>query len=308
MEIRQLRYFLSAAEHLNFTKAAKECCIVQTAMTQQSANLENEIGTKLFERNRRMVRLTPAGEAFLREAKTVLARAEQAVRQARSCAAGYESMLRIGYHGELVKRDLAALLKIYRAGHPQIKVLLYQQTQEELIEALENEETDFGFSLHSGFYDTLPWLCTRILGEEKLKLVVSKEHPLAGYKQVYLAQVKDEPFIFFDEKSMEEREIQMAEKGVFLKRYGEICDHTSGELLIRSGYGIAIWAERLCDESRLSDLAFLDILDHLKTVPLCISWKSGEQGEPMRSFLELADRYFGINERTGATTHVHLDK
>ena len=50
MEIRQLRYFISAATHLNFTRAARECFIVQTAMTQQIANLENEIGVRLFER------------------------------------------------------------------------------------------------------------------------------------------------------------------------------------------------------------------------------------------------------------------
>ena len=50
MEIRQLKYFIQAAEYLNFTRAAKECGIVQTAMTQQIANLENEIGIRLFDR------------------------------------------------------------------------------------------------------------------------------------------------------------------------------------------------------------------------------------------------------------------
>ena len=65
MEIRQLRYFISAATHLNFTRAARECFIVQTAMTQQIANLESEIGVRLFERGYRSLTLTPAGEEMV---------------------------------------------------------------------------------------------------------------------------------------------------------------------------------------------------------------------------------------------------
>lgn len=296
MEIRQLKYFISAARHLNFTKAARECCIVQTAMTQQIANLENEIGARLFERNRRMVQLTPAGKVFLKEAKTVLARAEQAVEEARSCAAGYDGMLCIGYHGELVRQDLTKILRAYRARFPQVKVFLYQQTQDEMVEGLENEVVDFGFSLHSGYYDTLPWMRSLILGEERLKLVVSEDHPLAARCQVCFEDVKEEFFIAFDEKSMEEREIQMAANGVVLRHYGGIRDHVSGEMLIRSGYGVAIWAERLCDEKERPGLAFLDILDHEQKALLCISWKEGEMSGAMRHFLKTVKEHFGVPE------------
>lgn len=295
MEIRQLKYFISAAEHLNFTRAAKECCIVQTAMTQQIANLENEIGTKLFERNRRVMRLTPEGQVFLQEAKVVLARAERAVEQTRSCAAGYESMLRIGYHGELVKRDLAVILKAYRAVHPEVKVLLYQKTHEELIDGLENEEMDFTFSLYSTYYDTLPWLRKLILREERLKLVVSRNHPLAGKGHVTLEEVKNEPFISFDEKSMEERELDLARMGVVLNRYGGIYDHTSGELLVESGYGVSIWAESLCSEKERPNLDFLDIVDHPGPNELCISWKDREDNEAMQWFLGTVKEHYHVS-------------
>ena len=69
MEIRQLKYFIQAAEYLNFTRAAKECGIVQTAMTQQIANLENEIGIRLFDRKEELL---PALSAFVKPGDAVL--------------------------------------------------------------------------------------------------------------------------------------------------------------------------------------------------------------------------------------------
>lgn len=61
MNLNQLEYFISAAEHLNFTKAAKECYISQTAMTQQMQALEKTLGVKLFTRDKHHIELTPAG-------------------------------------------------------------------------------------------------------------------------------------------------------------------------------------------------------------------------------------------------------
>ena len=84
MEIRQLKYFISAATHLNFTRAARECFIVQTAMTQQIANLENEIGVRLFERGYRSLTLTPAGEVFLQDAREIVAQAQAAGERVKS--------------------------------------------------------------------------------------------------------------------------------------------------------------------------------------------------------------------------------
>lgn len=64
MDIRGLKYFISAAECLNFTRAAKECFITQTAMSQHIANMEKELGFQLFRRNNRNVELTTAGRDF----------------------------------------------------------------------------------------------------------------------------------------------------------------------------------------------------------------------------------------------------
>lgn len=100
MELRQLKYFISAAKHLNFTKAAAECYIVQTSMTHQIAALEDELGVKLFERKSRNMELTEAGKIFLKEAQSLLAGAERAAELVRTTAEGYESILRLGVCGK----------------------------------------------------------------------------------------------------------------------------------------------------------------------------------------------------------------
>ena len=78
MNINQLRYFIGVAEYQSFTKAASRYYITQTAITQQIRALESHLGVQLFDRNTRPVRLTPEGSVFLREAKAILERVEQA--------------------------------------------------------------------------------------------------------------------------------------------------------------------------------------------------------------------------------------
>jgi len=82
MELRHLRYFVAVADQLSFTKAAQELRVAQPALSRQIRQLEEEMGVKLLERNRRAVALTQGGAAFLSEARAVLRQSENAVRMA----------------------------------------------------------------------------------------------------------------------------------------------------------------------------------------------------------------------------------
>ena len=76
MELRQLKYFIASAETLNFTVAANECCITQSTLSQQIKQLENDLGTPLFERIGKRVFLSEAGKNFLPFARQTVADAE----------------------------------------------------------------------------------------------------------------------------------------------------------------------------------------------------------------------------------------
>src|SRR6202789_2141834 len=97
MELRQIRSFLSIAETLHFGRAAKLIHISQPALSLQIRALEEEVGVRLFERNRRKTTLTAAGVAFRNDAAAALSQLEQAIRRARLAAGGKLGLLRIGF-------------------------------------------------------------------------------------------------------------------------------------------------------------------------------------------------------------------
>src|SRR5215831_7023170 len=97
MELRHLRSFVAVAEELHFGRAAARVHIVQPALSRQIRALEDEMGLKLFERDRRRVALTPAGSAFLEEARVVLEQVVHAIETARRADRGELGSLRIAY-------------------------------------------------------------------------------------------------------------------------------------------------------------------------------------------------------------------
>jgi hypothetical protein len=88
LDLRKVRYFAAVAEHLNFGRAAAALHIAQPVLSRQIRALENELQVQLFERDNRSTRLTPAGEALLEDARTLLPAADAARRRVRDVAAG----------------------------------------------------------------------------------------------------------------------------------------------------------------------------------------------------------------------------
>jgi hypothetical protein len=96
MELRHLRYFVAVAEELTFTRAARQLHTAQPSLSQQIKQLEGHVGTPLLDRTNRRVRLTAAGRVFLREARDVLSRSEQAVHAAARAGSGHAGEISIG--------------------------------------------------------------------------------------------------------------------------------------------------------------------------------------------------------------------
>jgi len=104
MELRHIRSFLSLAKTLNFSRTAEIMHLSQPALTLQIQALEQEIGVKLFERDRRTTVLTAAGTTFRIEATGGLAQLEQGIQNARLAAQGKLGVVRLGFVSTLVWR------------------------------------------------------------------------------------------------------------------------------------------------------------------------------------------------------------
>ncbi|GAA1572414.1 MULTISPECIES: LysR family transcriptional regulator [Kribbella] len=144
MELRQLRYFVTVAEELHFGRAAERLNIVQPAVSQQVARLERELGLRLLDRSSRHVRLTGDGERMLREARAVLAAADQAAEVAAALATGRDGVLRIGTAPGLRDR-LERGLTTLRRRTPNLDIQISSGTTAEYLAALRSGRLDVAF-------------------------------------------------------------------------------------------------------------------------------------------------------------------
>ncbi len=196
IELRLWRQFVAVAEELHFGRAARSLHMTQPPLTQAIAQLERALGARLFERTKRSVRLTPAGEALLPQARELLARALALPAQARAAAEGELGRLRIAFVSTIGFTLLPQWLRAFRARHPQVHLELIEATGDVQVEAFARGEIDAGFMLHSP--DFAPaGLAHLPVAREPLVLALPEAHPLARSPRLPLAAVLAEPLVIF---------------------------------------------------------------------------------------------------------------
>jgi len=124
MELRHLTYFIAVAEELHFGRAAKRLNISQPPLSVQIRQLEEEIGVRLFDRTRRRVQITPAGQAFLDEARKIVALSGEAVRRAVRAEKGEIGRLAIGFIGSANYSVLPLVIQAFRQRFRSVEISL----------------------------------------------------------------------------------------------------------------------------------------------------------------------------------------
>jgi DNA-binding transcriptional LysR family regulator len=146
MELRHLRYFTAVVQWKSYREASRRIYVAQPAISQTVADLEDELGLKLFERRKRNVQLTPEGEVFYAEAVRTLAQAQVAVSTAKRAARGEIGKLSIGFLGSATYAFLPALIREYKARYPGVKITLQELTPLQQEAAFERGSIDLGFT------------------------------------------------------------------------------------------------------------------------------------------------------------------
>lgn len=146
MELRHLRHFIAVAEELNFRRAAERVHIDQTPLSRTVRDLEEQLGVQLLVRAPRKLRLTPAGECLLIEARKVLIRIERAQRAVRDTDARFRAPLRIGVADGIAQPRLSECMVRWQEVAPDIPLEISDMRASELADALQREELDVGFS------------------------------------------------------------------------------------------------------------------------------------------------------------------
>ncbi len=177
MELRQLRYFVAVAEELHFRRAAARLHVSQPPLSTQIAALEAELGVLLLARTRRRVALTPAGAAFLREARAILAGVDAAATTARAIDSGQEGVLRVSFVGSALLSIVPGIVQRFRAARPLVQIALRERPTSAQLEAVRTGIADIGLVRPPVQAD--PELVTELVLRERTVAALPAGHPLA---------------------------------------------------------------------------------------------------------------------------------
>jgi DNA-binding transcriptional LysR family regulator len=196
MELRHLRYFIATAEEENVSRAALKLHVSQPAISRQIQDLESELGFKLFERHAKSLKLTEAGKVFLADAKALLQRADESVKNARAVAGGARGELRVGYAPSLTVRILPPTLRAFQAQFPGVRVALHDLSADEMLEGLREEKLHVALTVLPE-KATARGLQHKELVRHAVCVVVAPKHPLARSKSLAIDRLVEEPLIVF---------------------------------------------------------------------------------------------------------------
>lgn len=198
-EIRRLQQFVAVAEELHFGRAAARLGMTQPPLSVQIRRLEDQIGVSLFDRDRRHVSLTPAGEVLLAEANQILIHVARAVRLTAAATGGDLGELRIGFVSTADYNVLPAVLRSFQADHPHVHLVLRELTTDEQLVQFAVDDLDVGFVVPPIDSDQLD---TELLHSEPLVVALPVSHALAtGSDALGVEQLAAERFIDFDRAS-----------------------------------------------------------------------------------------------------------
>ena len=188
MELRQLKYFITSADTLNFTEAARQCFITQSTLSQQIKQLETELGVQLFERIGKRVFLTETGRDFLPYARQTVADADYGVQRIKDIEDLKTGRLCIGTTFGLSALITDAIAR-FSEQYPEIHLEVMFLKQDELIDAVRERKVDFALTFEMMEKDDL--LTEQPVKTYHLCAIVSDQNPLAQQATVSLRQLAD---------------------------------------------------------------------------------------------------------------------
>jgi DNA-binding transcriptional LysR family regulator len=288
MELRHLRYFVAVAEELHFGRAARREHVVQPALSQQIKKLEQELGVTLLARNKRHVKLTEPGRAFLDEARRTLRDAEGAITAARRAAAGETGRLRVAYLEWGMYLFLPAILRRYRERYPSVELSITVMDRLPQREALARGDVDVGFfALREEDSD----LGADLMAAEPLVAVLPDTHRCARDRRLPLEALSDDPWVLLPRELRTyylEVVLRACASVGFVPRVVQEADQLSAvTALVSAGLGVSLVPQVFASRAR-DRVAVLPLTGHAPVLPHHAVWRKDALTPTGERFLDLA--------------------
>ncbi|MBD9527128.1 MULTISPECIES: LysR family transcriptional regulator [Paracoccus] len=289
--IRQLRYFLAAAESASVSGAAQALAISQSAVTEAIRDLEADLGVQLFERHPRGLDITPRGHQFLRHAQTILASVSDARQAMVAEAKQLSGKLNIGVTSLVAGYVISDVLARFRRANPGVEVAALEDSGEYLEHLLIGGELDAAVMVTSNLRDRLA-LQAEILEVSPYQLWLPNGHPLASQPSVSIEDLAQEPMIMLrlDETEQPTRRLLDAfgarPRIAFRTRSVEAV-----RSLVATGAGIALLPALIYRRWSLEGdpIVSRDVSGALPVVQVGVVWRKGAPLSPaVREFIRTA--------------------
>jgi DNA-binding transcriptional LysR family regulator len=290
MDLRQLRYFLTLAEELHFRKAAEKLFIVQPALTKQIQDLEKELGTILFDRNKRTVRLSAAGLYFKEHISKLFQDLEDAKKKLGLIEKGIKGELRIGYVGSCIHTFLPDLLSKLHDNYPEIQTYLSEMTSASQLLAIQKGELDVAFLRNpplSKKYES------RLIFQENFSLIVPKNHFLNEKNFKNITQLANEKFILptkSDGELYHKLQWSICEDAGFTPQIAHETVHGYTTIkLVEKGLGVSLLPTSFKTETHAA-IKFIELKNIPQKAEITALWLNNNPNPSLTHFLDLISK------------------
>ncbi len=289
MEYRHLRYFVTVAEELNFSRAARKLHVSQPPLSRQIRDLEGELGLSLFRRGKIKIELTEAGRDLFQRAQVLLREREGFLRRARELAQAERPELHIGYVAHVHAQLIIDSATRFRLLHPDVAVKVFDSSTTDQIEALLAGRMHLGFV---GFQEAAVrhGLEVECIGTTHAIVALPENHPFARRPAQPLSAFKDEPFIAIDEKAFPGAREYMLEFCRLAGFQPRIVHQAvlPVDLLnqVALGEGVALVPEHMRDTPN-PGVAFCDLREPVPRIGSYVAWKAAEVSDLVPDFVSV---------------------
>lgn len=291
-----MRQFVAVAEELHFGRAALRLNMAQPPLSQAIRRLEDSLGVELLARSKRNVELTPAGEAFLIEARRTILQADVARKMAQNVAAGVPEV-RISFIGPALYQVLPEVLVRFRGLAPNVHARLYECPTPQQIEGILSRDFDVGFITHGISHAGCE---TRLVERSRFVAAVPAGSALAKRRTVSLTELADQPFILPPRKYAEQSETLNLFKSVgVVPRVEQEASQTNTTLsLVSAGLGCSLVMATAALQS-IRNVAFVLLEDDLPHArwEMSMAWHPSHSSSQTRQFLDCMDLHLEENPR-----------
>jgi DNA-binding transcriptional LysR family regulator len=300
MELRHLRYFTAIVLWKGYREASRHLNVAQPSISQAVADLEDELGIKLFSREGRTAKLTAEGQVFYAEALKTLAQAERSITTAQRAAKGEIGRLGIGFMGFTACPFLPDLISKYKRRHPGVALRLIEDVPSGQDKAFDRDEIDIAFTRPLSVDRRALYDC-RVLFSEPLVAAFPKSRKLRT-NWIRISDLASERFIVFQRSSSPEvfdTIVRVCNDNGFSPRLqNELNNMNSVLATVEAGEGVAI-IPASARNLRADNVSFFRLLPDDVRIDFIAAWQRKDSSVPLRLFLQLLEEELPtIREKT----------